>query len=191
MDTSRSGVSESVLVLSEKLSTLLLVCRDLISDTDALDLCRPADADLGIPLVISGDGGGGGRGDRGEGEAGDEDGESRLEKSSVASEGDRTCVARIRGFVGRAPGVKPPPPSLGLEATPDPRLGAALSKAGVPAALDEPPFCSDCNDGVISMLPPPITVRLVSFPLSRLIACVSCWSPVELGTGRRTREPVS
>jgi len=140
----------------------LLVCRDLRSDTEALGLCRPADADLG--------GGGGGRGDRGGGEAGDEGCESKLEKNSAASEGDRTCVARIRGLVGRAPGVPPPAPSLGLEATLDPKLGAALSKAGVPAALDEPPFCSDCNDGVISILPPPITVRLVSFVLSRFIA---------------------
>ena len=149
-------------------STPLLVCRDLRSDTDALGLCRPADADLGVPLVIgSGDGcGGGGRGDRGEGEAGDEGCESKLEKNSAASEGDRTCVARIRGLVGRVPGA---PPSLGLEATPEPKLGAALSKAGVPTALDEPPFCKDCNDGVISILPPPITVRLVSFALSRFI----------------------
>lgn len=114
----------------------------MISDTD--NLCRPTDADLGVLLVISG---GGHRGDRGEGEAGDEGSENKLEKNSTASEG------------GRVPGV--PPPSLGLS---DLKLGAALSKAG------DPPFCSDCNDGMISMLPPPIIVRLVTFPLSTFIA---------------------
>ena len=130
----------------------------MISDTD--NLCRPANADLNVLLVISG-GGGRGDGGEGEGEAGDEGGESKLEKNSAAtSEGDQACVARIRGLAGRAPGV-PPPPSLGLS---DLKLGAALSKAG------EPPFCSDCNDDVISMLPPPIILRLVSFPLGRFIA---------------------
>lgn len=52
------------------------------SDMDALDLCRRADVDLGVPLAINS----GGRGDQGEGEAGDEGGKGELEKNSTASE---------------------------------------------------------------------------------------------------------
>ena len=49
---------------------------------DALDLCRRADVDLGVPLAINS----GGRGDQGGGEAGDEGGKGELEKNSTASE---------------------------------------------------------------------------------------------------------
>jgi hypothetical protein len=157
---------------------------DVISDTSALDLWN---ADLDIPFVVIG------RGDEGETGEGDNGGigESRLEKNSVASDGDRACVARIRGLGGRPTAV--PGPSLGLGPMPDPKLGAALSRVGVTAALEER---MDCNDGVISILPPPITVRLVSFALSRFIACVSVLeledAPVVVfDTGGRIREPVS
>lgn len=138
----------------------MLIEIDAISDTDALDLCN---TDLDIPFGVIG------RGDRGETGEGDDGGvgESRLENISAASDGDRACVARVR-LGGRATGV--PGPSLGLGPMPDPKLGAALSRVGVTAALEER---IDCNDGVISILPPPITVRLVSFALSRFIACVS------------------
>lgn len=129
---------------------------DVKSDTDALDLCNP---DLDIPFVDIGD-----EGETGEGDNGGV-GESRLEKNSAASDGDRVCVARIRGLGGRPTAV--PGPSLGLGPMPDLKLGAALSRVGVTAALEER---MDCNDGVISILPPPITVRLVSFALSRFIA---------------------
>ncbi len=47
--------------------------------------------------------------------------------------------------VGRVRNV-PPHPSLGLE---DPKLGAAISKAGVPP-------CIDCNGGVLYIFQPPI-----------------------------------
>lgn len=178
MDTSGSVVAPSRFRGS---SAPVFVDIDVISDTDALDLCK---ADLDIPFV-RGDGGETGEGDVGE---------SRFEKNSAASDGDRACVARIRGLCGRPVGV--PGPSLGLGPMPDPKLGAALSRVGVTSPLEER---IDCNDGVISILPPPITVRLVSFALSRFIACVSGCCMLELkdvpvvvfDTGRRIREPVS